>query len=355
MRLFIPALATLAATLALFGHQLAEACTRAVYFGDEDRILTGRTFDWKDEIISNLWIFPRGMERTGVAGPRSVEWTSRYGSVIVSGYEIATVDGINEAGLMTNVLWLAVADYPEDDGESPRMSISIWAQYFLDQFATVAEAVEHLENNPFQVVTDEVPGSPGRLTTLHLSMSDATGDSAILEWIEGELVIHHNRDYQVMTNEPRFEDQLAITRYWGRVDGTSFLPGTSRAEDRFARASFLINAIPKTDDTRESAAAVFSVVRNVSAPWGISIDDQPNLSSTRWRVVADHKELLYYFESVLSPNVFWVDLKKVDFSPESGVRQLNLGRQQRNLFSGEVSGEFVAKDPFEFEPAPFEE
>jgi len=145
------------------------------------------------------------------------------------------------------------------------------------------------------------------MTTVHLSLSDATGDSAILEWIDSELTIHHDRAYQVMTNEPRFEDQLAITRYWGRVDGTVFLPGTSRAEDRFARASFLINAIPKTNDTREAAAAVFSVIRNASAPWGISVDDQPNLSTTRWRVVADHKDRLYYFESVYSPNVFWGD------------------------------------------------
>lgn len=154
-----------------------------------------------------------------------------------------------------------------------------------------------------------------------------------------------------MTNEPRFEDQLAVTRYWSRVPGNVFLPGTSRAEDRFARASFLINAIPKTNDTREAAAAVFSVIRNASAPWGISIDDQPNLSTTRWRVVSDHKEKLYYFESVYSPNVFWVDLNEIDFTQGTDVRMLDLGRHQRNIFSGEVSGAFVAAEPFEFESA----
>jgi penicillin V acylase-like amidase (Ntn superfamily) len=51
-----------------------EAC---VYQGLEDRYITGRTFDWGAEITSNLWTFPRGMERHGAAGPRSVEWTSR--------------------------------------------------------------------------------------------------------------------------------------------------------------------------------------------------------------------------------------------------------------------------------------
>ncbi len=329
----------------------AQACTRVVYHGPEERYLTGRSMDWKAEIISNLWIFPRGIKRSGAAGPRSVEWTSRYGSLIVSGYDISTVDGMNEAGLVTNLLWQVDADYPEDDGQTPRLSLSLWAQYFLDQFSTVEEAVAHLQKTPIHTATGEVPGMPGRMTTVHLSLSDATGDSAILEWIDGSLVIHHSRDYQVMTNEPRFEDQLAITRYWSRIPGNIFLPGTSRAEDRFARASFLINAVPKTDDAREAAAAVFSVIRNVSAPWGIAVDDQPNLSTTRWRVVADHKERLYYFESVYSPNVFWVDLKQIEFAENSGVRMLNLGRDQRNIFSGEVSGSFVPAEPFIFEAA----
>ncbi len=330
---------------------IAEACTRAVYLGPNDRVLTGRTFDWRLPITSNLWVFPRGMTRSGEAGPRSVEWTSRYGSLAVSGYDLSTVDGMNEAGLVANLQWLVIAEYPGDDGVTPRISLSIWAQYFLDNFATVAEAVEHLRKNPLDAVTGEVPGQAGRLTTVHLSLSDATGDSAILEYIGGELSIHHSRDYQVMTNEPRFADQRAITGYWSRVDPTTFLPGTGRAEDRFVRASFLIDAIPRTDDAREAAAAVFSVMRNVSAPYGISVNDQPNLSMTRWRVVADHKDRRYYFESVMSPNVFWVDLNRIDFDQASGVRMLDLGLDQVNIFSGEVSGEFAAAEAFAFQPA----
>lgn len=201
---------TLAVTQAL-------ACTRAVYLGPEDRVLTGRTFDWKLPINSNLWVFPRGMTRDGAAGPRSVEWTSRYGSLIVSGYDIATVDGMNEAGLVANLLWQVDAGYPEDDGETPRISLSIWAQYFLDNFATVAEAVTHLRATPLHAATGDVPGQPGRLAAVHLSLSDATCDSAVLEWIDGELVIHHSRDYRVMTNALRDEDQLALTRYWSGV------------------------------------------------------------------------------------------------------------------------------------------
>lgn len=51
MHPFVSTLATLAATIALFGNQIAEACTRAVYFGAEDRILTGRTLIGKMKLL----------------------------------------------------------------------------------------------------------------------------------------------------------------------------------------------------------------------------------------------------------------------------------------------------------------
>ncbi len=344
----VQSITVLIATVQILLAGFAEACTRAVYQGPNDRVLTGRTMDWKLDMISNMFIMPRGMQREGLAGKNSLEWTSRHGSVVVTGYDVATVDGMNEQGLVVNAQWLVNSEYPDNDGRTPRMALSLWAQYFLDRFATVAEAVAEVEANPFDVVTAEVPDQPGRLATIHLALSDATGDSAIMQWIEGELKIHHSRDYRVMTNEPVFADQLAITAYWKKVDGLSFLPGTSRAEDRFARASFYIDAIPKTDDPRIAAAAVFSVMRNVSVPYGISIEDRPNLSTTRWRTVADHKDKRYYFESAISPNVFWVDLAKVDFSEGSGVRKLDLGPQQRVIFSGEVSDAFKPSDGFAF-------
>ncbi len=342
----------LAAALAAPLAPPALACTRAVYLGPEDRVLTGRTFDWKDPIVSNLWVFPKGMARTGEAGPRSVEWTSQYGSLVVSGYDVSTVDGMNEAGLVANLLWLVDAEYPADDGMTPRISVSVWAQYFLDNFATVAEAVEHLAANPIDAATGDVPGQPGRLTTVHLSLSDATGDSAILEWVGGELMVHHSRDYRVMTNEPRFEEQLAITRYWERINPLEFLPGTNRAADRFVRASFFIDSVTQSDDPRIAAAAVFSVIRNASVPYGISVEDAPNLSTTRWRVVADQKERLFYVESALSPNVFWVDLARLDFAEGAPVRKLDLGVDMAAIHSGEASDDFFDAAPFAFEPAP---
>jgi choloylglycine hydrolase len=331
-------------------------CTRAVYIGSDDLVITGRSMDWQEDMHSNMWAFPRGIARDGAAGPKSTKWKSRYGSVVVSGYDTATVDGLNERGLAANLLYLAESSYGTPDPQQPSLLIALWAQYVLDNFATVAEAVAALQGEPFQIIAPAEPGH--RPPQLHLSISDSTGDSAIFEYLDGRLVIHHGRQYQIMTNSPRFEDQLALNQYWSGIGGDSFLPGTHRAADRFVRASFLIKSIPKTADPKvigavhqssyahQAVASVMSVMRSVSVPLGITTPGQPNISSTLWRTGADHKHSLYFFDSATVPNAFWVDLHDLDFAETAPVKKLTLigGR----AYAGSAAGNFETATPFRF-------
>jgi penicillin V acylase-like amidase (Ntn superfamily) len=305
----------------LVSMQSAYACTRAVYFGKEGQTVTGRTMDWLEDMQTNLWIFPRGMNRGGDMGEKSLKWTSKYGSVIASGYESGTADGMNEKGLVANMLYLTESEYPPDD-KRPTLVTGALTQYVLDNFATVEEAVVAMRLEKFRMVTVAAPnGKPG---SVHFSISDASGDSAIIEYIKGKLVIHHGRQYQVMTNSPIYSEQIPLNEYWKQIGGTVMLPGTNRAADRFARASFYINAAAQSADLREAVAAVFSVMRNVSVPRGISTPTQPNISSTIWRTVADQKNKVYFFEDTASPSLVWVQLNQIDFKPDSGIRKLTL-------------------------------
>ncbi|MGU3377046.1 linear amide C-N hydrolase [Chryseobacterium sp. M5A1_1a] len=336
-------------TALLTSPDSAEACTRVMYKGPNKTIITARSMDFSIAIPSNLWLFPQGIERNGSTGKNTVKWTSKYGSMATSSWDIAVSDGMNEKGLVANLLWLVSSKYPEFSKEKKSkkgLAVSLWAQYALDNFATVAEAIAELKKEPFVVVTDFIPGTD-KYTTVHLSLSDATGDNAILEYINGKLVIHHDPSYTVMTNDPIFEEQLAINQYWKGVPGNIFLPGTNRATDRFVRASYYIKAIPQTDDTRIAVAGAFSVIRQCSVPYGISTEGFPNLSTTRWRTVADQKNLVYYFEDALSPNAIWVDLKKLDFSKAGKVKKLALDKNQ--IYAGETSAQFEETKPFVFQ------
>jgi penicillin V acylase-like amidase (Ntn superfamily) len=128
----------------------------------------------------------------------------------------------------------------------------------------VAEAVEGLSKKPFVIVAPELPN--GRKAGGHLSLADASGDSAIFEYLGGKLVIHHDRKYTVMTNSPTFDQQLAINTYWKCVNGLNFQPGTIGSADRFVRMSWSLGAAPKEKDPRLAVATAFSLIRSISVP-----------------------------------------------------------------------------------------
>ena len=98
------------------------------------------------DMDTNMWLYPRGLERNSNTATPLV-WTSKYGSVVTTIYEGAVADGMNEAGLVANMLYLAevrVSARRSEGDTRPTLPISAWAQYVLDNFATTAEAVEAL-------------------------------------------------------------------------------------------------------------------------------------------------------------------------------------------------------------------
>jgi penicillin V acylase-like amidase (Ntn superfamily) len=341
--------------LAMASVAPALACTRVLYTGSANTVITGRSLDWMNDTSSNIWAMPRGMKRNGATGRNSISWTSKFGSVVVSMYDIATLDGINEKGLVANVLYLSESNYGTANGK-PTLSIAAWAQYVLDQYATVKEAVESLRQEPFRIVAPVLPD--GHPATGHLALSDPSGDSAIFEYVNGKLVIHHGKPYTVMTNSPTFDQQLALNSYWQDIGGTVFLPGTSRAADRFARASYMVNALPKSADPDvitavpnrsfafQALASVLSVMRSVSVPLGTKDPKLPNIASTFWRTTYDQKQKILIFDSATSPTTFWIQLAGLNLNQGQPVRKLTVAGGR--TYSGDASSELRPSEPFPF-------
>ena len=334
----------IAFVLAIINIFSIEACTRILYETGNKTYIVGRSMDWNDlKMTTDLWIFPQGMKRDGGVGEGSISWTSKYGSIIASIYDMATVDGMNEVGLAGNALYLAESDYGDPDiHKKPKVSIGAWLQYLLDNYRSVDEVIKAITNDPFTVVTTKLPN--GRTASAHISISDPTGDSAILEYIDGKLKIHHGRQYKVMTNSPTYDQQIAINSYWDLIGGNNFLPGTITAADRFVRASYALKSSPKFKDRREAVAAVFSQMRAVGVPLGMSDPDHPNISSSLWRTIIDHEKRLYYFDSVINPSVIWVDFNKIDLRAGATPKKLEVGSPDN--IGGEVSSLFKPSKPF---------
>jgi len=333
-----------AASLTLAGS-MAEACTRILYKSQSGDVLIGRSMDWYDNTETDLWAFPAGMARDGGVSRNPITWTSKYGSVVASIYDRASVDGMNSAGLVANMLYLAEADYGDwRISEKPVLSLGGWLQYILDNYRTVDEAVTELRKEPFVIAAPGLPG--GKPASAHVSIGDASGDSAVFEYIDGKLQIHHGEEYTVMTNSPPFDQQIAIETYWREIDGLHFLPGTHTAADRFVRIKWNLENSPSFKSGRPAYSSVFSLMRFISVPFGISDPAKPNIATTQWRTVADIERMRYGYDSVFNPAVFYVALDKLDLSETGQVMRLDM--QDFPEMSGEVSAGFEPHAPFPF-------
>lgn len=345
----------LVAAVAVAGLASAvSACSRATWLGADGSVITGRSMDWPYDFNTHFYVLPRGTKNVGIAG--GLEWESRYGAVVAAGSMTpggpidGAFDGLNEKGLGANLLYLAEADFgKEPSPPKPKISMGAWVPYVLSRHATVAEVVAEFAKDPLWIVPSNFgPGGAGH-PTIHLSVTDASGDSAIIEYIAGTPVIHHDRAYQVMTNSPVFEQQLALNRYWERMDGATMLPGSHQSEDRFVRASYYLKRLGiAEEDPRKQVAGVMSVMRNVSVPWGAPDPLHPNIAPTYWRTVLDHGRRVYYFESALSPYVVGLDLKTIDFEPGSGIRAVALEGAEAFELAGDIGDQLVPAGPIAY-------
>lgn len=322
------ALGALVVGLAVAAAPLAEACTRILWNDNGLAVMVGRTMDWPESTEPMLTVLPRGMERDGgrlggevVVAENPARWTSRYGSVVTTVYGMGSADGLNEAGLGVHMLYLNATDFGPRDPARPGLHAGLWAQYLLDTSATVAEALAAMDR--VQVVMAE---ARGHKATVHLAIEDASGDSAVIEFIDGRLTVHHGREYRIMTNDPAYGEQLALlaAQDFSNPSSTMPLPGNVNPVDRFQRAAYYSALLPAPKDEREAVAGVLAIARNVSVPFGAPYKGF-GIYNTEYRTAINLTARRYYFELSNSPNLIWVDLSRLDLAPGAPVLALDPG------------------------------
>jgi choloylglycine hydrolase len=326
----------------------ALSCTRILWNDNKLAVVVGRTMDWPESTEPVLTVLPRGMARDGGRlGPATVvtenpaRWTSKYGSVVTTIYGVGTADGMNEKGLAVHMLFLTATDFGPRDLGKRGVQAGLWGQYLLDNAATVAEALELMKGiQPVMVSTR------GHKSTVHLSIEDSSGDSAIMEYIDGKLRVHHGRQYTVMTNDPPFDQQLANLARFDFRDATrnTPLPGNVNPLDRFVRASFFLQKLPEPKNEREAIAGILAIARNASVPFGAPNYAPGTLYNTEYRTAADLTNRRYFFELTTAPNVVWMELARFNFAAGTPVMTLD---PDNIALSGDVSAKFRrAKAPF---------
>lgn len=320
-----------------FLFHTADACTRILYANPGLPILVGNNMDWFEDMETNLWVYPRGIKRSSMTNDNPMTWVSKYGSIIASYHDKATTNGMNERGLAVHLLGLNNSDYGTRDPSRPGLFILQWAQFYLDNFASVAEAVEFTEHTNMQLVSYYDPSMHNRVE-LHMALEDASGDSAIIEYTDGTPHIYHNSFYKVLTNTPAYNLQLENLKNYAGFGGNLPLPGTTDSKDRFVRASFYLSHLPERTNTRDAIMDIFSVLQNAGQPFGVVSPEREHMVTSIWRTVSDLTNKTYYFQSTTSFYTFWAQLDK--FNLAAGAPILKLDIVHHPDLAGDVTNQF---------------
>jgi hypothetical protein len=179
------------------------ACTVFAALHPGGDTLLGRNFDWHDRQTMLLFTDPPD----GYASAAMVDIAALGFPLHDPGWQDRRklldapywpYDGMNERGLAVGMMAVPHARDDPDPGQ-PTIGSLHAIRLLLDRAATVEEAIALLRS--VHVVWD---GGP----PVHYLVADATGHSAVIEWVAGELrVTHADGSWQVSTNFVLVEQQ----------------------------------------------------------------------------------------------------------------------------------------------------
>lgn len=327
------------------GPDFAQACTRIFWNTNGDGpLIVGRNEDYVSASDPTLVATPRGVKRTGTEDnakkAQSTTWTVKYGNVAVYANNRFPNDGMNEAGLTARTLFYLDGDPNEKvapDTTKLELDEDHWVSFVLDNFATVANAVDAIEN---QVHLVSVKGRKGYsyATPKHLAIADATGDSAIIEIQKGKVNIFHGPEYRILTNPPSYQKQLENAAKFKNAK-QSELPVSWTGLDRFVRADYWVRHFPQPNggDAATAYGFMYSALGNVAFPAGLPTPDEdkevtkklmanlrhPDQSygaATYFQSISDLTNKHYRFKSLIAPSDVFFDLAGYNFSEGQPVR-----------------------------------
>jgi choloylglycine hydrolase len=233
------------------------SCTRIFWNTNPDLLIVGRTEDYATASHPTFVATPRGVKRWGTSDEtkrsQAINWAVKYGNVAIYENNRFPNDGMNEAGLTARTLYYLEGSPDEivaPDSKKKELDEDHWVSFVLDNFATVAEAVDAIRNKVYIVSVVGKKGSGySYATPKHVAMAEATGDSAIVEIQDGKVVIFHGREFTILTNKHyRFRSLIAPSDVYFEFDGYDFTEGQPvrlvKKIDRYAQKGWSGDVIP---------------------------------------------------------------------------------------------------------------
>ena len=267
--------------------------------------LVGMNFDWS--VDDGLLVFhQRHVKKTAFVYynqnvKKPATWTSKYGSVTFNMYGCGLpASGMNEKGLVVDALVLLDGKFsPPDD--RPSINPNQWVQYQLDNFATTDEVVTHVDDI---LIRPKDPNYPG----LHYFIWDKKGNCAIIDYIEGRVVVSSGN---------------ALT-----------VPVLTNSGYSFSANSWKNKKIPEKD-TGKSISRFITVADQISGASPATIQEAMDFTFkvlgsvhrekyTVWQIIYDPLLSRVYFRTKEQKGLKHVDLKNIYFQCHNPMLVLDI-------------------------------
>jgi penicillin V acylase-like amidase (Ntn superfamily) len=272
-------------------------CAATLVVSDADACLTfslqqgadsiyGRNFDWAVD-VGTVIVNQRHVKKTAFVLPpeRPMSWVSQYGSVTFNQFSREVpVGGMNEKGLVIESL-VSTAQHPRPDTRSAINELQ-WIQYHLDTCKTVDDVIRSARAVRISKYA----------VSLHYFVSDHSGESAVIEFIQGKMV--HRSANRLPTKV------LANTHYDHALNTVRSKKG------RFARAAQMIK---QYDGKQNAKAYAFSVLDAVAQG-----------DFTKWQVVYDISHQRIHFRTLRNRKMKIIDLSDFDFERAKDALMLDV-------------------------------
>lgn len=259
-------------------------------------MVVGKNYDFYSG-AGLLMVNSRNLQKTSypTSDAKPITWVARYGSISFNQFgKEFPCGGMNEKGLVVESMWLDETQYPVEDARKGMFELQ-WIQYQLDNAASVAEVL----------ASDTLVRISRMSAPIHFLIADADGNTAIIEFIDGETVVHtgSNLSHCALANNPYTESVGFFDSLTHPVEYLKNAPNGSN--NRFSKAAVMARDFEKQSEI-EYAFSILDAVRQGDF--------------TQWSIVYDITNQTIYYKTKNNSLARTVSLSKFDFNCDSPRR-----------------------------------
>jgi len=212
------------------------------------------------------------------------------------------VGGMNDAGLSCAAQVLH-SEYPSKKKGKDNINVAEFCRWAFEGFDSVASVKTGL---------DAVNFVGPFLFSLHFVLHDPTGASLVVEFIDGQTVVHDDLNdgvsgFGVMTNNPPFAWQVENVKHleWKSKMARSAvaMPGSWYPDERFLRLHLVKSGMSKPASYQDAVMHAVHTLNTVTVPMGDQMGTDGTGDHTQFGTVLDHKNRIVYWRTQINQNL----------------------------------------------------